>query len=542
MVRVLVSDAISEEGLAPLRTSAHIDIVQKNVSEAEDELHTFDALLVRSATKVTEELLAKMPKLKIVGRAGVGVDNIDVDAATKRGIVVINAPNGNTISAAEHTFAMMAALVRRIPQAHISVKSREWNRSAFVGNELFGKKLGIIGFGRIGSEVAKRARAFGMTVHVYDPFLTKERAEKLGVSIHSLDEVLAVADIITVHTPLTKETRGLLGTENLAKTKKGVYLINCARGGIIDEQALIPFLESGHVAGVALDVFEQEPPGDHPLLAFDNVIVTPHLGASTVEAQLNVATQVAEELLHFFEGQPVTSSINLPALSKDVYEKIQAFYHLGRKLGLIASQFMNIPVQELSVTYAGTVADLETTYITRSLLAGFLRPRVASTVNEVNAAMVAKERGITYGEKFSDETHGYANCISLTVHGENKTFTIKGTHVPNYGDRIVHFDGVTIDFAPEGHLLYIQHHDRPGMIGKVGNVLGAHNVNIATMQVGRQEAGGKAMMILSLDKPVDDAVLKALAQIDDIETVKLTFRTLPTKIGRIFSFRCRMNP
>ncbi|MED3724203.1 phosphoglycerate dehydrogenase, partial [Geobacillus stearothermophilus] len=319
MVRVLVSDAISEEGLAPLRTSAHIDIVQKNVSEAEDELHTFDALLVRSATKVTEELLAKMPKLKIVGRAGVGVDNIDVDAATKRGIVVINAPNGNTISAAEHTFAMMAALVRRIPQAHISVKSREWNRSAFVGNELFGKKLGIIGFGRIGSEVAKRARAFGMTVHVFDPFLTKERAEKLGVSIHSLDEVLAVADIITVHTPLTKETRGLLGTENLAKTKKGVYLINCARGGIIDEQTLIPFLESGHVAGVALDVFEQEPPGDHPLLAFDNVIVTPHLGASTVEAQLNVATQVAEELLHFFEGQPVTSSINLPALSKGNY-------------------------------------------------------------------------------------------------------------------------------------------------------------------------------------------------------------------------------
>lgn len=520
MFRVLVSDAISEEGLAPLSTSANIDIVQKKIGEVEDELHTFDALLVRSATKVTEEVLEKMTNLKIVGRAGVGVDNIDVDAATKRGIVVINAPNGNTISAAEHTFAMMAALVRRIPQAHISVKSREWNRSAFVGNELFGKKLGVIGFGRIGSEVAKRARAFGMTVHVYDPFLTKERAEKLGVSVHSLDEVLATADIITVHTPLTKETRGLLGTENLAKTKKGVYLINCARGGIIDEQALIPFLESGHVAGVALDVFEQEPPGDHPLLAFDNVITTPHLGASTVEAQLNVATQVAEELLHFFEGQPVTSSINLPALSKDVYEKIQSFYHLGRKLGLIASQFMNIPVQELSVTYAGTVADLETTYITRSLLAGFLRPRVASTVNEVNAAMVAKERGITYGEKFSDETHGYANCISLIVHGENKTFTIKGTHVPNYGDRIVHFDGVAIDFAPEGHLLYIQHHDRPGMIGKVGNILGAHDVNIATMQVGRQEAGGKAMMILSLDKPVDDAVLNALAQIDDIETVK----------------------
>lgn len=520
MFRILVSDAISEEGLAPLRKSEQIEIVQKKVTEVEEQLHEFDALLVRSATKVTEELLSKMPNLKIIGRAGVGVDNIDVEAATKRGIVVINAPNGNTISAAEHTFAMMAALVRHIPQAHVSVKSREWNRSAFVGTELQGKHLGIIGFGRIGSEVAKRARAFGMTVHVYDPFLTKERAEKLGVSIHTLDEVLACSDIITVHTPLTKETKGLLGEKNLAKTKKGVYLINCARGGIIDEQALIPFLQSGHVAGVALDVFEQEPPGDHPLFAFDNVIVTPHLGASTIEAQLNVATQVAEEILNFLEGKPVTSSINLPTLSKDVYEKIQAFYNLAKKMGTIASQYMNIPVQELSVTYAGTVADLETTYITRSLLAGFLRPRVASTVNEVNAAMIAKERGITYGEKFSDETHGYANCISLTVHGENRTFTIKGSHIPNYGDRIVHFDGFTIDFAPDEHLLYIQHQDRPGMIGKVGNVLGEHQVNIATMQVGREQAGGKAIMMLSLDKPIDDALLQKLAEIEDIETVK----------------------
>ncbi|MBB5323452.1 D-3-phosphoglycerate dehydrogenase [Anoxybacillus tepidamans] len=520
MFRILVSDSMSEEGLAPLRKSEQIEIVQKKVTEVEDRLHEFDALLVRSATKVTEELLQKMPNLKIVGRAGVGVDNIDIDAATRHGVVVINAPNGNTISTAEHTFAMMAALVRRIPQAHISVKSREWNRNAFVGNELYSKHLGIIGFGRIGSEVAKRARAFGMQVHVYDPFLTKERAEKLGVSVCTLDEVLALSDIITVHTPLTKETRGLLGEKNLAKTKKGVYLLNCARGGIIDEQALVKFLENGHVAGAALDVFEQEPPGDHPLLSFDNVIVTPHLGASTVEAQLNVAAQVSEEVLQFLEGKPVTSSINLPTLSKDVYAKIQSFYNLAKKMGIVASQYMNIPVQEITVTYAGTVADLETTYITRSLLAGFLKPRVASTVNEVNAAMVAKERGITFGEKFSDETHGYANCISLTVYGENKVFTIKGTHIPNYGDRIVHFDGFSIDFAPEGYLLYIQHQDKPGMIGKVGNVLGSHDVNIATMQVGRQQVGGKAIMMLTLDKPLDDEILEKLTEIEDIEAAK----------------------
>ncbi len=520
MFRILVSDSISEEGLAPLRKAEHIEVVQKKVAEVEDRLHEFDALLVRSATKVTEELLRKMTNLKIVGRAGVGVDNIDVEAATKHGVVVINAPNGNTISTAEHTFAMMASLVRHIPQAHVSVKSREWNRSAFVGTELYGKHLGVIGFGRIGSEVAKRARAFGMKVHVYDPFLTKERAEKIGVSVCTLDEVLALSDIITVHTPLTKETKGLLGEKNLAKTKKGVYLINCARGGIIDEQALVTFLKNGHVAGVALDVFEQEPPGDHPLLSFENVIVTPHLGASTVEAQLNVATQVAEEVLQFLEGKPVTSSINLPTLSKDIYEKIQSFYNLAKKMGIVASQYMNEPVQEITVTYAGTVADLETTYITRSLLAGFLQPRVASTVNEVNAAMIAKERGITFGEKFSTQTHGYANCISLTVHGENKTFTIKGTHIPNYGDRIVHFNGFSIDFAPEGYLLYIQHQDKPGMIGKVGNVLGNHQINIATMQVGRQEAGGKAIMMLSLDKPLNDALLEKLTEIEDIEMAK----------------------
>jgi D-3-phosphoglycerate dehydrogenase len=518
--RILVSDAISEEGLAPLLHAEHIEVVQKKVLEVEDSLDQFDALLVRSATKVTDELLSKMKNLKIVGRAGVGVDNIDVDAATKHGVVVINAPDGNTISTAEHTFAMIASLVRHIPQAHISVKSREWNRSAFVGTELYGKHLGIIGLGRIGSEVATRARAFGMTVHVYDPFLTKARAEKIGVAPCTLDEVLAISDIITVHTPLTKETKGLLGPINLAKTKKGVFLVNCARGGIIDEQALVAFLESGHVAGVALDVFEQEPPDNHPLLQFDNVIVTPHLGASTVEAQLNVATQVAEEVLKFLEGKPVTNSINLPTLSKEVYEKIQSFYGLAKKMGNIASQYMAEPVQEIAITYSGTVADLETTFITRSLLAGFLKPRVASTVNEVNAAMISKERGIIFGEKFSTNSEGYANSIALTVYGENKTFTIKGTHISNYGDRIVHFNGFAIDFAPEGHLLYIQHHDKPGMIGKVGQILGDHQINIATMQVGREAAGGKAIMMLSLDKPLDDSIVEKLSEIADIETVK----------------------
>src|SRR5690606_7294214 len=295
------------------------EVIEKKLSYPNVELDTIDAILVRSATKVTAELMDKMPRLKIIARAGVGVDNIDVNAATKRGIIVVNAPDGNTISAAEHTFAMMASLVRNIPQAHQSVKNLEWKRSAFVGTELHGKTLGIVGLGRIGSELAKRAKAFAMNIKVYDPFLTKERAAKIGVESCSLDEVLEQSDIISVHTPLTPETKGLIGDEAIQKTKKGVFFLNCARGGIIDEEALEKYLANGHVGGAALDVFTQEPPGEHPLFKFDNVIVTPHLGASTKEAQLNVATQVAKEVRLYLEGKPVSNSINLPAMSKDVF-------------------------------------------------------------------------------------------------------------------------------------------------------------------------------------------------------------------------------
>ncbi|MFC3882760.1 phosphoglycerate dehydrogenase [Bacillus songklensis] len=519
MYRILVADAISSEGLAPLLKAENIEVIQKKVGEVEDSLHIYDALLVRSATQVTEELLTKMTNLKIVGRAGVGVDNIDADAATKRGIVVINAPNGNTISTAEHTFAMMASLVRHIPQANISVKSREWNRSAFVGTELYNKQLGIIGFGRIGSEIAKRAKAFGMKVCVFDPFLTATRAEKLGVNSVSLDSLLAAADIITVHTPLTKETKGLLNRETLAKTKKGVYLLNCARGGIIDEEALIHYLEIGHVKGAALDVFEVEPPIDNKLLDFAQVITTPHLGASTKEAQLNVAEDVAFEVLQFLEGKPVSSSINLPAISKEVFEKIYPYTTLTKQMGSIISQCMREPVQEISVTYAGTVADLETNYITRGVLAGFLKPRVDHPVNEVNASMVAKQQGITFGEKVSDDTQGYSNIVQVTVKGDHNSFTITGTYIQDYGPRIVNIQAFDIDFAPEGHLVYIQHTDKPGVIGNVGKVLGDHNVNIATMQVGRKQKGGEAIMMLSFDKQLDDNILATLQSVSEIVSI-----------------------
>ncbi|MFE8695615.1 phosphoglycerate dehydrogenase [Cytobacillus sp. FJAT-53684] len=516
MFTILVADSISKEGLQPLLEMTNAKVIQKKVTDPESYLDEIDALLVRSATKVDEALLDKMPRLKIIARAGVGVDNIDVEAATRKGIVVINAPDGNTISTAEHTFAMMASMMRNIPQAHQTVKNLEWQRNDFIGTELFGKTLGILGMGRIGTELAKRAKAFGMNIHVFDPFLTKDRAGKLGVELCTLDEVLEHADIITVHTPLTAETKGLINEHALSKTKKGVFFLNCARGGIIDEQALAKYIGNGHVAGAALDVFETEPPGENPLLKFDHVIATPHLGASTKEAQLNVASQVSKEVRLFLEEKPVSNSINLPAISKDIYEKIRPFHQMSKQMGSILSQCIKEGIQELSITYSGTVTELETSYLTKATLAGFFKNRIAVNVNEVNALLTAKERGITVGEKISADPFGYANCLTVTAKAEEKSFVIRGTYIDNYGPRIVFLNGFNIDFLPEGNLLYIQHRDRPGVIGRVGKILGDHSINIATMQVGRKEIGGEAIMVLSFDKPLDDHSLALLNQLDDI--------------------------
>ncbi|SFE33195.1 phosphoglycerate dehydrogenase [Alteribacillus iranensis] len=516
LYRILVSDSMSNEGLAPLLESNTTECVLKNVKEA-DDLDSYDALLVRSGTTVTEEVMDQMPQLKIIARAGVGVDNIDIDAATKRGIVVINAPDGNTISTAEHTFAMMISLARKIPQANASIKGGEWNRKAFQGTELRGKTLGIIGFGRIGSELSKRARGFEMSLIVFDPFLTKERAEELGVQTGDLDEVLSQADIITVHTPLTKDTKGMLGMENIKKTKKGVFLINCARGGIVDEEALKHYLENGHVGGAALDVYEEEPANENELLAFDNVVATPHIAASTKEAQLNVASQVSEEVLQFLQGMPALNSINLPAISKEVFETLQPYYELSRKMGNILSQSVKSPVQSIDVHYSGEVTDLETSVLTRSLIAGFLQSRIDAPVNDVNASLIAKERGISSGEKHGTNTLGYSNLIQAVVEAESYTFTIHGTYVKEYGPRIVRINDFNVDFYPTGHLIYIQHSDKPGVIGKMGQLLGKHDVNIATMQVGRKAEGGDAIMMVAVDKEPYEDVLEDLTSIEEIK-------------------------
>ncbi|WP_022792298.1 phosphoglycerate dehydrogenase [Marinococcus halotolerans] len=521
--RVLVSDSMSSEGLAPLLESDQVQCVQQHVDDAEG-LDSFDALLVRSGTTVTAEVMDSMPNLRIVARAGVGVDNIDIDAATKRGVVVINAPDGNTISTAEHTFAMMASLARKIPQANASLKAGEWNRKGFQGTELRGKTLGIVGFGRIGSELSKRAQSFEMSVIVYDPFLTKERANEMGVDLRDFEELLGEADVITVHTPLTKDTKGMLGYENLGKTKPGVMLLNCARGGIIDEEALAHYLETGHVAGAALDVYEEEPANENPLVAFDQVVSTPHIAASTKEAQLNVASQVSDEVLQFLQGLPALNSINLPTMSKEKFEAIRPYYEFARRMGNIMSQSVKTPVQELNVRYSGNVTDLETSILTRSLLAGFLQSRIDAPVNDVNASTIAKERGIDYGEQFGSQSLGYSNLIQATVEGEGRSFTLYGTYVKEYGPRIVRINDFNVDFYPTGHLIYIQHTDKPGVIGKMGQILGRHQINIATMQVGRREEGGEAIMMLAVDREANQDVVKDLTSIEEIslaDTIEL---------------------
>ncbi|WP_236784410.1 phosphoglycerate dehydrogenase [Alteribacter salitolerans] len=516
---VLVSDRLSNEGLTPLLTNPQIRLIEQPITEFTQPDPTIEALIVRSATQVTEDTFKTLPNLKIIGRAGVGVDNIDLEAATKHGVIVINAPDGNTISTCEHTFAMMITLLRNIPQANESVKRGEWNRKKFEGFELYGKTLGIVGFGRIGTELASRAKAFQMNVIVFDPFLTADRAEKFGVTSGSLDDILRESDVITVHTPLTKNTKGLIGQKEFEQAKRGVFILNCARGGIIDEQALVEALETGQVRGAALDVFEDEPLQNHPLKSFDQVILTPHIAASTKEAQRSVAEQVSSEILAYSEGKPIIHGLNFPHISSDAFEKIHPFYELAYKMGKMSSTSMRIPVKEIELVYSGKLAENDTAILTRSFLNGFFKSRVDSYVNDVNVSFIARERGVSLSEKRNQEETGYQSLIKAVITGEQKTFTLLGTSNQDFGLRFVKVDDFTVDFQPSEHQLFIKHNDRPGVIGRVGQLLGNHDVNIATMQVGRKSEGGDAMMILSVDKEMDAVTVEALENVDDIRHV-----------------------
>lgn len=519
--RVLVSDPLAEEGLAILRPVVDVD-VKTDLKEGElcKILGDYDALLVRSGTDVNAKVIEAGRKLKFIGRAGVGVDNIDVDAATRKGIIVANAPEGNTLAATEHTMAMMQALARNIPQANASLKKKEWKRSRFMGVELNEKTLGIAGFGRIGREVAKRALAMDMKVVTYDVFIAKDVAARLGVRVVSLDELFRVSDVITVHTPLTKETTHLINEKTIATMKDGVRIINCARGGIIDEKALYNAIKSGKVAGAALDVFEEEPPTDSPLLTLDNVIATPHLGASTVEAQLNVAVSVARQCIEVLNGGTAKYVVNAPMVPAEHAEVLEPYAQLAEKMGRFVIQIAGGRLTSVECIYGGELSAYAGSmkFVTRLALKGLLDPVLQQPINIVNAEFIAKERGIAVSETVTQESSGFKNLVTLRIRTDTGGETVSGSVFFRGRSRIVEVGGYTMDMIPEGCVIVSKHLDRPGVIGRASTILGKNNINIAGMQVGRITPGEQALMVLNVDSEVPPEVMDEIRGMPGIFT------------------------
>lgn len=521
-VKILVADDVSESGLEPLRVAGFA--VEKRtglkLAELSEALRDVDGLVVRSETKVTPELMNAATRLRVIGRAGVGVDNIDVPAATARGIVVMNAPDGNTITTAEHTIALLVSLARRVPQANESLRGGRWERKRFIGVELQGKTLGIVGLGRIGRGVASRARAFGMNIVAYDPFVAPDQARDLELEIAPLDEVFARADFLTVHTPLTAETRGIVGASAFSKMKRGVRVINCARGGLVDERALLTAIKEGIVAGAALDVFEQEPPpADHPLLSLDEVIATPHLGASTTEAQEGVALTVAEQMRDYLLTGALRGAVNVPALGAQELNALQPYITLAESLGRFQAQLVDEAVREVRLEYAGEVVELDAAPVTRAFLAGLLR-HVSARVNVVNAFLIAEERGIVVTASYKRAGSDFDPAIRTRVVTTGGEQTVAGTLFGGGGrigdGRITEINGFRIEAIPHGHMLVTRNHDVPGVIGHIGTILGEHSVNISRFHLGRRERGGEAMAVIETDAPLRDETLDELRSFEQV--------------------------
>ena len=527
-MKIVVCDPVSPKGIALLQQRAEfqVDVIGKKLPESELLPRVKDAvaLVVRSETKITKAVLDAAPGLKVVGRAGVGVDNVDVESATARGVVVMNTPAGNTISTAELTFSMLLAMARKIPQAHASMKAGEWNRKAFSGIELSGKTLGVLGMGRIGSEVAKRARAFGMRVLAYDPYLSHARAQALDVQLASLDGVFTDADFITVHMPMTDETRGMINATTIAKMKKGVRLLNCARGGIVVEADLAAAIQSGHVAAAALDVYETEPPpADLPLRALPQVIMTPHLGASTDEAQENVGIEVAEAITAYLLDGEVRNAVNLPALDAKTYAHLKPYLLLGEKLGRLLGQLAPKQLDRVFVTFGGKARELPATDpVTRAILRGLLEPSAGAEVNSVNVRAVAANRGIVVEEKRSDEPVTFNEWLHVAVHSNGEKVSAGGTFFGSPDNpRIVRVFSTATEIPISGTLLLLRNKDRPGMVGHLGTLLGRHRVNIASMTLSRDHAGGQALTVLNLDSAPPQAALDELLADPDISNVRV---------------------
>ena len=521
-MKVLVADGVSKKGIDIL--AEDFEVVVKDKLPAEELLAIipeFDAIIVRSASKVTAEVIAAAKNLKIIGRAGVGVDNIDVAAATARGIIVINSPGGNTIAATDHTRARMLAMSRNIPIANETMQQGEWNRKKYVGVELRGKTLGVIGMGRIGSGVAKRALAFDMNVIGYDPYINEERAQAMGVTIGTLEDVITKADFITVHMPLTPDTKGMLNKDNMKRMKKGVRLVNCARGGIIDEQDLADAVKAGIVAGAAIDVFTSEPiPADHPLIGLPGVVLTPHLGASTVEAQIGVSVDVAQGIKAALHGEPVMTAVNMAPVSSQVMNVIKPYFDLAERLGCTVCSLAEGAVKGVEVEYNGDITEVNTKMITTAVIKGLLNPILESNVNYVNAPGLAKERNIKVTEIKNKEAKNFANLITVTARTEKSSVRVQGTLFGEEG-RIVMIDNYRVDVDPHARILICPHINRPGVIGTVGSIMGAAKINISGMQVGKTDVEGTNIMVLTIDNDVTADVIRQVTAIDGIFDAKL---------------------
>jgi D-3-phosphoglycerate dehydrogenase len=529
-MNILVCDPVSPKGIALLqrRPEFKVTVLEKRLTEAEllPLVGETAALVVRSETKITRRLMEAAPQLRAVGRAGVGVDNVDVEAATQRGVVVMNTPGGNTISTAELTFSMLMALARKIPQAHASMKAGEWNRKAFSGVELYNKVLGILGLGRIGSEVARRAIAFGMRVLAYDPYLSLSRAKALQVEMVEWDELLAQADFLTVHMPMSEETRDMVNAAAFAKMKPGVRVLNCARGGIVNETDLIAAIQSGRVAGAALDVYGTEPlPKDSPLRSLPQVVMTPHLGASTEEAQENVGIEVAEAITDYLLHGAVRNAVNLPNLDAKTYAVVKPYLNLGQKLGRLLAQLAPKRNDRLVVTYGGKATELPTDPITRAVLKGFLESAGGKDVNQVNVRTLAGGLGLLVEEIKSTQETDFHEWLHVAAHAGDQKLSVGGTFFSAlHHPRIVRLGGQPVEIVPEGVLLLLNNKDRPGMVGHIGSLLGRHDVNIAHMSLNRDSAGGQALTILNLDSVPPPAVLEELQRdsaISNVRVVKL---------------------
>ena len=516
-LRVLVPESIAAGGIALLR-DAGIEVDERAV-DAEQLLGIigdYDGLIVRSQTKVTRDVIEAGERLKVVGRAGIGVDNVDVDAATRKGIVVVNTPQGNITSTAEHTVAMMLACVRQIPQAHASLIAGRWEKKRFEGHEVNGKTLGIVGLGRIGALVAQRCHAFGMNVIARDPYIAPQRAQRMGIELVELDELLERSDIITLHVVKTPETVHMIGETELDRCKKGAVIVNVSRGGVVDEDALARAIKAGTVGGAALDVFEEEPITSSPLFELDSVVVTPHIAAQTSEAQDKAGVIAAEQVLLALRGDFVPNAVNLEA-GAELPDFVRPFLDLGRKLGRLAASLAGDGVGSLEVGYQGQIAEEDTRVVTLSTLRGFLQAGVHEPVTYINAPVLATERGIEYSEKKTSESADYTNLVRVTTQRNDRTVSVAGTLTGRSNDaRLVEIDGVPVEVSLTPYMAFFRYEDRPGIVHKLSGILADNDINIAFMQVGRKDAGGEAIMALAVDSPISSAALQDMIKAADI--------------------------